>query len=41
MEKDGLKDRSGLLALLELEKRSRVYGLSSGASRDFPPIQLL
>jgi N-terminal acetyltransferase B complex non-catalytic subunit len=41
VEKDGLKDRSGLLALLELEKRSRVHGLSSGTSWQISPIQLL
>lgn len=29
-ELDGLKDRSAMLALLELEKRARQYGLSSG-----------
>jgi N-terminal acetyltransferase B complex non-catalytic subunit len=29
-EEDGNKDRSGLLALLELEKRARDYGVSSG-----------
>ncbi len=28
---DGVRDRSGLLALLELEKRARHYGVSSGA----------
>jgi hypothetical protein len=28
VEKDGLKDRSGLLAQLELEKRSRAHGLT-------------
>ncbi|KAI0082628.1 actin cytoskeleton organization protein [Panus rudis PR-1116 ss-1] len=31
-KEDGLKDRSGPLALLELAKRARVYGLSSDAS---------
>ncbi|KAH8106992.1 actin cytoskeleton organization protein [Cristinia sonorae] len=30
---DGLKDRSAMLALLELEKRARQHGFSSGASR--------
>lgn len=29
-EKDGSLDRSGVLALLELEKRARMYDLSSG-----------
>lgn len=33
VEKDGLKDRSGLLALLELEKRARAHGLVDGASQ--------
>lgn len=33
VEKDGLRDRTGLLSLLELEKRSRAHGLSSGASQ--------
>ncbi|KAJ7632694.1 actin cytoskeleton organization protein [Roridomyces roridus] len=32
-ETDGVKDRSALLALLELEKRARSHGLSSDASR--------
>ncbi|THH20680.1 hypothetical protein EW146_g718 [Bondarzewia mesenterica] len=32
-EEDGLKDRSALLALLELEKRARIHGLSTGSSR--------
>lgn len=32
MEKDGKRDRSGLLALLELEKRCRQFGLSAGKS---------
>lgn len=27
---DGSKDRSGLLALLELEKRTKTHGLTSG-----------
>lgn len=27
---DGLKDRSAMLALLELEKRSRTHGFSTG-----------
>ncbi|KAJ3517170.1 hypothetical protein NLJ89_g669 [Agrocybe chaxingu] len=31
-EIDGLKDRSGFLALIELEKRSRIHGLSKGDS---------
>jgi N-terminal acetyltransferase B complex non-catalytic subunit len=31
-EEDGLKDRSGFLALLELEKRSIAHGLSKGGS---------
>lgn len=30
-EKDGHSDRSALLALLELEKRSQSYGLSTGS----------
>lgn len=30
VEEDGLKDRSGFLALLELEKRSAAHGLSKG-----------
>lgn len=29
-EKDGSKDRSGLLAQLELEKRSRAHGITDG-----------
>lgn len=29
-EQDGSKDRSALLALLELEKRARLYNLSTG-----------
>jgi N-terminal acetyltransferase B complex non-catalytic subunit len=29
-EEDGKKDRSALLALLELEKRARIHGLSTG-----------
>ena len=29
-EEDGLKDRSGFLALLELDKRSVAHGLSKG-----------
>lgn len=29
-DEDGLKDRSGFLALLELERRSVVHGLSKG-----------
>ena len=29
-EEDGLKDRSGFLALLELERRSVAHGLSKG-----------
>ena len=29
-EGDGLKDRSGFLALLELDKRSLAHGLSKG-----------
>lgn len=29
-EEDGLKDRSGQLALLDLEKRARLHGLSQG-----------
>lgn len=29
--KDGLSDRSSPLALLELEKRARTHGLSTGA----------
>ncbi|KXN86896.1 N-alpha-acetyltransferase 25, NatB auxiliary subunit [Leucoagaricus sp. SymC.cos] len=33
VEKDGLKDRSGLLGLLELEKRSRKHGVSDDQSR--------
>lgn len=32
-EQDGLKDRSGLLGLLELEKRARSHGLSRGLSK--------
>ena len=28
---DGSRDRSGLLALLELEKRARQYRVSNGA----------
>ncbi|CAK5277392.1 unnamed protein product [Mycena citricolor] len=32
-EKDGRKDRSGLLALLELEKRARAHGLSDDPER--------
>lgn len=32
-EQDGLKDRSGLLGLLELEKRARSHGLSTGSSK--------
>jgi N-terminal acetyltransferase B complex non-catalytic subunit len=31
-EEDGQKDRSGLLALLELEKRARARGLSDSMS---------
>ena len=31
-EQDGLKDRSGLLGLLELERRVRSHGLSRGLS---------
>jgi len=30
VEEDGLQDRSGFLALLELEKRSAAHGLSQG-----------
>jgi N-terminal acetyltransferase B complex non-catalytic subunit len=30
IELDSSKERSGLLALLELEKRARLYGLSTG-----------
>jgi N-terminal acetyltransferase B complex non-catalytic subunit len=30
VEEDGCKDRSGLLALLELEKRARDHGVSEG-----------
>lgn len=30
MELDGSKDRSGLLALLELEKRARIHGVTTG-----------
>lgn len=30
VEEDGVKDRSGHLALLELEKRARHHGLSTG-----------
>ena len=30
VEEDGLKDRSGFLALLELNKRSVAHGLSKG-----------
>ncbi|KAF7778669.1 hypothetical protein Agabi119p4_3014 [Agaricus bisporus var. burnettii] len=33
VEKDGLRDRTGLLSLLELEKRSRAHGLSSDENR--------
>lgn len=29
-EKDRFKDRSGLLAQLELEKRSRAHGITDG-----------
>ena len=29
-EEDGLKDRSGFLALLELERRSAAHGLTKG-----------
>jgi N-terminal acetyltransferase B complex non-catalytic subunit len=29
-ERDGSTDRSGLLAQLELEKRSRAHGISEG-----------
>ncbi|KAI0065400.1 TPR-like protein [Artomyces pyxidatus] len=32
-EEDGRKDRSGLLALLELEKRARIHDVSSDPSR--------
>ncbi|THH26464.1 hypothetical protein EUX98_g7719 [Antrodiella citrinella] len=32
-DSDGLKDRSGMLALLELEHRARQHGFSSDASR--------
>ncbi|KAF8636586.1 hypothetical protein AX17_003397 [Amanita inopinata Kibby_2008] len=32
-EEDGTRDRSGLLALLELEKRARSYGVSNEPSR--------
>lgn len=32
-EEDGGKDRAGLLALLELEKRARAHGVSSSGSR--------
>jgi N-terminal acetyltransferase B complex non-catalytic subunit len=31
-EEDGSRDRSGLLALLDLEHRSRMHGISSGMS---------
>lgn len=41
-EEDGLKDRSGPLALLELEKRIRAKGMPTGAiaflSTLFPPL---
>ena len=32
VEADGIKDRSGHLALLELEKRSRQHDLATGTS---------
>jgi N-terminal acetyltransferase B complex non-catalytic subunit len=31
VEEDGLKDRSGRLALLELERRTRLHGINQGA----------
>jgi N-terminal acetyltransferase B complex non-catalytic subunit len=31
VEEDGLKDRSGLLALLELERRTRLHNINQGA----------
>lgn len=34
-EKDGSKDRSGLLAQLELEKRSRAHGVTDGLFMGF------
>ena len=38
VEEDGVKDRSGRLALLELEKRSRHHGLTTGG---FSSMQIL
>ena len=35
-EQDGLKDRTGPLGLLELEKRARKHGLSTGSSASYP-----
>ncbi|KAK0228730.1 actin cytoskeleton organization protein [Armillaria fumosa] len=39
MEKDGKRDRSGLLALLELEKRRRQFDLSTDSARMVDLIQ--
>ncbi|KAK0463946.1 actin cytoskeleton organization protein [Desarmillaria tabescens] len=39
MEQDGKRDRSGLLALLELEKRCRKFGLSTDSTRMVDLIQ--
>ena len=52
VEQDGVKDRSGHLALLELEKRSKQHGLATGEyddvaiystndSAQIPPLSLL
>ncbi len=35
VEADGVKDRSGHLALLELEKRSRQHGLATGMETQY------
>jgi hypothetical protein len=37
VEEDGLKDRSGFLALLELERRSVAHGLSKGRYDQLSP----
>ncbi|KAK0210940.1 actin cytoskeleton organization protein [Desarmillaria ectypa] len=39
MEQDGKRDRSGLLALLELEKRCKQFGLSTDSTRMVDLIQ--
>lgn len=37
VETDGVRDRSGHLALLELEKRSRQHGLATGKESQLAP----